>query len=1411
MKKRISILIVCGILALSIGNVEAKLNIGIVSAVKNKVKQLKNKKTEDIQYKLGPQTKILSAQTNSYFLSVSQDSTTYKYSLQSDQISTLQSGNIILSTQGEGILKKVVSVTNTGAEYEVLTETATLEEAYESLDINFSQSLIQDNLKPLGVKYLVKGVKYRPSEVSGEFPVDISSAVLYDADGDYNTTNDQVIANGNITFKITLDGKIVIKWFSLKEFKAIQKIEKTANLEIKSASNYAFDKKITLATFAFSSFAVGPVIFVPEVKVIVGGSAQVGFEVTTSIVQDATYTIGMHYLNGIWSPIREFTNDFQYNPPSLLTASGEIKGYAGPQANLMIYGILGPYINTQGYLNLKAESSPPDINWTLSGGLESAGGVEVDILSLYTLDYSATLLDWNTIIASGVIRVSNNSPTITSVVSNPSIIATGDVSVITCTAFDVDGDTLTYNWSAASGTISGSGSQINWTAPMVTSTYTINVAVTDGYGGSVQSSTNVVVNVSDSEAWSSVSSGYGHTIAIKRDGTLWAWGYNGCAQLGLGDTTYRNIPTQVGIETNWLSVSTGDLHSIAIKTDGTLWVWGYNRFGQLGLGDTTYRNIPTQVGIETNWLSVSAGSEYTIAIRTDGTLWSWGYNCNGELGLGDGGEGTDRYVPTQVGTESNWLSVSVGSDHTIAKKTDGTLWSWGGNFYGQLGLGDTVYRNIPTQIGAETNWSYISAGNRYTTVIKTNETLWSWGYNNYGQLGLGDKINRNIPTQVETETNWFSVSSNRYHTVAIKSDGTLWSWGTNGYGQLGLGDTTYRNIPTQVETETNWFSVSGDEYYTMAIKTDGTLLACGRNNYGQLGLGDNGNRWIPIEVGNNINHSPSIDSVVANPIIVSTGSISQITCNASDPEGDILTYAWSTSPSDGTISGTGHQINWTAPASTGTYTITAFVTDDYGSFVVLSTDVVVAVSGQNDAGSGDDAPDNFDSALLISQGDYSGYLDDSDSDDYYKFYVNSGQQISLTLTSPGSGDFDPYIYSPVDTVNWKARSYTTDSPESTSFVADTSGYWRVRINRYSGSGNYLFSVSVITILGTQKWTFLTGNQVNSSPAIGSDGTIYVGSNDGKLYAFNSDGTQKWSLSLGEAVESSPAIGSDGTIYVGVSDVSTWNGKVCAVNPSGSKKWEFLISAQVCSSPAIDSAGTVYVGAEDNNLYAINPDGTQKWAFSTGNIVTGSPAIGSDGTIYVGSSDFYFYAINMDGTMKWQVNIGQGGTPSIGSDGTIYVNGDSTLYSINPNGTIKWSFQNTDYASFSSPIIGFNGTLYAGTGTFGGKLYAINSNGTKKWEFQTGDSVFSVPAISSDGTIYIGSFDDKFYAINSDGTKKWEFLIGDPVKSSPTIGSDGTVYIGSLNNKFYAIYGSGTIANTPWPKFRHDLQNTGRMP
>ncbi len=333
----------------------------------------------------------------------------------------------------------------------------------------------------------------------------------------------------------------------------------------------------------------------------------------------------------------------------------------------------------------------------------------------------------------------------------------------------------------------------------------------------------------------------------------------------------------------------------------------------------------------------------------------------------------------------------------------------------------------------------------------------------------------------------------------------------------------------------------------------------------------------------------------------------------------------------------------------------------------------------------------------------------------------------------------------------------------------------------------------ITNNGKLIWSFTAGHNVLSSPAIGSDGTIYVGSDDNKLYAINPDGTEKWNFTTGAIVRSNPAISFDGTIYVGSHD-----NKLYAINPDGTEKWNFTTGWIVRSSPAIDSDGTIYVGSLDGKFYAINPDGTEKWNFTIGSVVDSSPAIGSDGTIYVGSGNHRLYAINPNGTEKWNFKTGSGvrSSPAIGSDGTIYVGSqDGKLYAINPDGTEKWNFPTGDDVQ-SSPAIGSDGTIYVGS--YDSKLYAINPDGTEKWSFATGDEIHhSSPAIGSDGTVYISSWDGKIFAVNSDSTQKWSFTTGNGGRSSPAIGSDGTIYIGSgAPYKLYAIGegGSPPIAN-----------------
>lgn len=357
---------------------------------------------------------------------------------------------------------------------------------------------------------------------------------------------------------------------------------------------------------------------------------------------------------------------------------------------------------------------------------------------------------------------------------------------------------------------------------------------------------------------SKVIAGYNQSFAIKTDGTLWSWGNNSNGQLGLGDSTQRSAPTQVGTSTNWKVVATGNNHTLAIKTDGTLWAWGYNYYGQLGLGDMTQRNIPVQVGNLTDWQDVTTGDGFTLALKTNGTLWSWGTNSFGQLGLGDN---VQRTTPSQIGLDSNWLTVFAGGYNSLAIKADGTLWSWGHNSNHQLGLGDTTQRKTPIQVGTDMDWQSVSAGAAFGIARKTGGTLWAWGYNGNAQLGLGDTTERTLPTQIGSDTSWQSVHAGSYHVVATKADNSVWAWGFNYYGQLGVGDYAQHQSPTQVSAAVNWQGITTGTCQTLFAKTDGSIWATGVNDNGQLGDGTVSQRSTPIKVIRGVTASSPLSDV----------------------------------------------------------------------------------------------------------------------------------------------------------------------------------------------------------------------------------------------------------------------------------------------------------------------------------------------------------------------------------------------------------------------------------------------------------------------------------------------------------------------------------------------------------------------
>jgi alpha-tubulin suppressor-like RCC1 family protein len=340
-----------------------------------------------------------------------------------------------------------------------------------------------------------------------------------------------------------------------------------------------------------------------------------------------------------------------------------------------------------------------------------------------------------------------------------------------------------------------------------------------------------------------------------REGNLWAWGNNSPGRLGINDTINRSTPvTTFAGGTNWKQVSSGGYHTAAIKTDGTLWVWGQNDNGQLG--NNTVNNIITPITTfsgGTNWKEVACGRTHTVAIKTDGTLWTWGASFFG--GLGNNDSATNRCTPvTTFAGGTNWRQVAAGTNFSAAIKTDGTLWLWGRNGYGQIANTTTTTVNTPvTTFSGGTNWRQISCAGYHTAAIKTDGTLWTWGggFANSGGLGINDTINRLTPvTTFAGGTNWKQVASGGDNTAAIKTDGTLWVWGNSFQGALGNEVTTSVKVLTPVTTfagGTNWKQVaSGRARYTIAIKTDGTLWTWGSGADGKLGVNDISDRSTPV-------------------------------------------------------------------------------------------------------------------------------------------------------------------------------------------------------------------------------------------------------------------------------------------------------------------------------------------------------------------------------------------------------------------------------------------------------------------------------------------------------------------------------------------------------------------------------------
>jgi len=350
-----------------------------------------------------------------------------------------------------------------------------------------------------------------------------------------------------------------------------------------------------------------------------------------------------------------------------------------------------------------------------------------------------------------------------------------------------------------------------------------------------------------------ITAGWNRSFAIKSDGTIWAWGGNGVngGNLGNEDPTSGTFyaPVRAHILSDVIAVETAMQHSVALKSNGTVWTWGFN--GNRELGDGTNLDSDTLVPVYglNGITAITVGETHSLALKSDGTVWAWGPNFYGCAGY-DPAE-PRRNIPTQVQGLGGVTAIAAGESHSLALKNDGSVWAWGGNHYGQFGNGSgtdtTSY--IPVQVPGLNGVTAIAAGDYFTLALKSDGTVWAWGSNAQGRLGDGTTYLQREPVKVQGLSGITAISSSKEFTLALKSDGTVWAWGYNRCYQLGTAGIATSNVPLQVQGLGGVTAIAAGAYHSLALKSDGTVWIWGdRGAGGQSGVDTSQHRSAPVQV-----------------------------------------------------------------------------------------------------------------------------------------------------------------------------------------------------------------------------------------------------------------------------------------------------------------------------------------------------------------------------------------------------------------------------------------------------------------------------------------------------------------------------------------------------------------------------------